>query len=107
MRSPSFGEANLGALAGAVVAAIGGLFAIGVGPAIIGRSLALLFGTPILGLICWLVSGSVGWVIGGQVGPRLGYRFQTPRAELVGGVLGGLVPVILIALWGCYMVMRS
>ena len=30
MRNPGFGETNLGALSGAVVGAIGGLFAIGI-----------------------------------------------------------------------------
>ena len=105
MKRPPFGEANLGALSGAVVGAIGGLFAIGIGPAILGKSVALLFGTPILALVCWFVSGPIGWLIGGQVGPRVGQKFNTPRAELVGGAIGGLVPVVLIAIWGWYMVM--
>jgi len=105
MRRPPLGEANLGALAGAVVGAIGGLFAIGIGPAILGKSLALLFGTPILALMCWFVSGPIGWLIGGQVGPRIGERFNTQRAEVLGGALGGMVPVVLIALWGWYMVL--
>ncbi len=104
MRTPGFGEANLGALVGAVVGAIGGLFAVGIAPAIIGRNLALLFATPMIGLLCWLVSGPVGWLIGGQVGPRLGDKFMTQRAEIIGGFLGGLVPIITIALWGWYMV---
>jgi hypothetical protein len=104
MRKPGLGESNLGALAGAVVGAIGGLFAIGIAPAIIGRQLALLFHTPILALICWLISGPVGWLIGGQLGPRFGDTFQSERAEIAGGILGGLVPVVLIALWGWYMV---
>jgi hypothetical protein len=104
MRKPPLGEANLGAVAGAVVGAIGGLFAIGIGPAILGKNLALLFGTPILALVCWFVSGPIGWVIGGQVGPRIGEKFNTQRAELIGGALGGLVPVLMIALWGWYMV---
>ena len=94
----------MGALAGTIVAATGGLFAVGIAPAILARNPALLFGTPILGLICFIVSGPVGWLIGGQIGPRLGERFQTPRAEMVGGALGGLVPVVLIMLWGWYMV---
>jgi hypothetical protein len=106
MRKPSFGEANQGALAGAIVGAIGGLFAIGIAPALIYRHIALLFGTPILGLICWLVSGPLGWFIGGQIGPRIGQRFNSPKAEIIAGALGGLVPVILIALWGWYLVAR-
>ena len=104
MRNPGFGETNLGALSGAVVGAIGGLFAIGIGPAIVGRNLALLFGTPILALICWVVSGLVGWVLGGQVGPRLGEKLESQKAEIIGGIVSGLVPVVLIALWGWSMV---
>lgn len=102
---PAWGEANLGALAGAVVAAIGGLFAVGIAPAIAGHNLALLFATPRLGLLCWLVSGPVGWLIGGQIGPRLGDKFDNERAGILGGALGGLIPVTLIALWAWYMIM--
>ena len=104
MKRPGIGESNMGALAGAIVAAIGGLFAVGIAPAVLARNPALLFGTPILGLICWIVSGPVGWLIGGQVGPLLGEKFQTRRAEMVGGALGGMIPVVLITLWGWYMV---
>jgi len=105
MKRPSFGEAKMGALAGAVVAAIGGLFAVGVAPAILARNPALLFGTPILGLICFLVSGPFGWLIGGQIGPRIGQKLDRPSAEMFGGALGGMVPVLVIAAWGWYMVM--
>ena len=101
---PSLGESNMGALAGAIVGAIGGLFAIGLAPALIARKPALLFDFPILGLVCWLVCGPMGWLIGGQVGPRLASRLAMRRAEIVGGAVGGLVPVTLIALWGWYMV---
>ena len=94
----------MGALMGAIVGATGGLFAVGIAPAVIDRNAALLFGTPILGLICFFISGTLGWLIGGQLGSRLGDKFQPRSAELVGGVLGGLVPVTLIALWGWYMV---
>jgi hypothetical protein len=101
---PGLGEANLGALVGAVVGAIGGLFAIGIGPAIIGQSAARLVGTPILGFHSFLVSGPVGWLIGGQIGPRLGDKFNNQRAEIAGGIVAGLIPVILIGFWGWYMV---
>jgi hypothetical protein len=103
MNNRPWGESNLGAVAGAVTAAIGGLFAIGIAPAIIGRNPAMLFSTPMLGLLCWLVSGPVGWLIGGQLGPRVGQQFNNQRAEIIGGAIGGLIPVILIALWGWYM----
>ncbi len=107
MRKPGLGELNLGALAGAVVGSIGGLFAVGLAPAIILRDFARLFGTPKLGMICWLIAGALGWFIGGQIGPRVADRFNINRAELIGGGLGGLIPVILIALWGWYMTTRA
>jgi hypothetical protein len=103
MHKPSIGEFNLGALAGAVVGSIGGLFAVGLPPAILARNPALLFGTPILGLLSWLVSGLLGWFLGGQVGPRLGEKFGSQQAELFGGALAGLVPVVSITLWSWYM----
>jgi hypothetical protein len=103
MRKPSIGEYNLGALAGAVVASIGGLFAVGLPPAILARNPALLFGTPILGLVSWLVSGILGWLLGGQVGPRLGEKYRSQQAEIFGGALAGLVPVVCITLWSWYM----
>lgn len=106
MRKPTLGEANLGALAGAVVGGVGGLFAVGIAPAILNRKISLLFGTPILGLFSWLICLPVGWFLGGQVGPLLGQLFRSPSAEVTGGVLGGLVPVTLIALWGWYMVLH-
>jgi hypothetical protein len=104
MRRPPIGEFNLGALAAAVVGSIGGLFAVGLPPAILARNPALLFGTPILGLICWLVSGLAGWFLGGQIGPRLGEKFESQQAEVLGGALAGLIPVTGIALWSWYMV---
>jgi uncharacterized protein YcfJ len=100
---PGWGESNLGALAGAVVGATGCLFAVGIAPAIIARNLAVLFRYPIIGLFCMLVGGPIGWLIGGQLGPRFGERYDSPRAEITGGVIGGLLPVLLIALWGWYM----
>jgi len=72
MRRPAFGEANMGALAGAVIGAIGGLFAIGIGPAIASQNIRLLVGTPILAIVSLLLCGPLGWLIGGQIGPRLG-----------------------------------
>src|SRR6516162_191853 len=106
MRKPGFGEGNMGALVGAVIGAIGGLFAIGIGPAIAGQNIRLLVGTPILAIISLLVCGPLGWIIGGQIGPRLGNKFRTQRAEAIGGVIGGLIPVLLVALWGWYMTAR-
>ena len=103
MRKPRFGEANLGALAGAVVGGIGGLFAIGIPRAIIERDPAAVFMTPMLNVICLVISWPMGWVLGGQIGPRLGVRFGSEKVELIVGVLCGLVPVSLIMLFGWYV----
>jgi len=104
MRKLGPGEFNLGGLTGAVVGSLGGLFAVGLARAIVGGHIALLFGTPILGIIGFVVSGGVGWLLGSQIGPWLGERYNSPRLEIAGGVIGGLVPSVLIALWGWYMV---
>jgi len=103
MRNPRFGESNLGAVAGAVVGAIGGLFALSLPRAVIGRDVGLLLATSLLNFVCWLISGVAGWLMGGQLGPRLGRAMRAQRGEIVGGVLGGLVPVVLFALLGWYL----
>jgi hypothetical protein len=103
MRKPGFGEASFGAVAGTVVAGIGGLFAIGLASAIMSHDATLLFRTPILSLISWLVSVPFGWVLGGQMGPRVGEALNSPKVELVVGGLCGLVPVGLIAIFGWYL----
>ena len=103
MRKPPIGEFNLGALGGAVVGSIGGLFAVGLPPAILARNPALLFDTPILGVLSWLISGLVGWFLGGQVGPRLGEKYGSQQAEIFGGALAGLIPVVGITLLSWYL----
>jgi hypothetical protein len=103
MRGPGIGEGSLGAAAGAAAGAIGGLFAIGLLPAIQFRDPTLLIATPTLNLICFMVCGGLGWLLGGQLGPRLEARFSSHRIELAGGIAGGLAPVILVCLWGWRM----
>jgi hypothetical protein len=100
---PGWGESNLGALVGAVVGATVGLFAVGIARAILSHKVSYLVGTPIVGAISMVLSGPIGWLLGGQFGPRLGEKYDTQRAEIVGGVLGGLVPVVLLALLAWYM----
>jgi hypothetical protein len=106
MRRPPIGEYNMGALAGAVVGSIGGLFAVGVVRAILGKNIALLLSMPMLGLLGWLVCGLIGWFVGGQIGPRAGERYYSQQAELLGGAVGGLIPVLLVALWAWHMSTR-
>ena len=103
MRKPPLGEYNHGALAGAIVGSIGGLFAIGVVRAVLGRNIALILSLPILGMASWIICGIAGWLAGGQIGPRLGEKYYSQRLELLGGALGGVVPVLLVALWALYM----
>jgi hypothetical protein len=31
-------------------------------------------------------------------------RFHSPRAEIAGGILSGLVPILLVAGWAWYMI---
>jgi hypothetical protein len=95
---PRIGEANLGAVAGASVAATGGLFAVGIVSAIITQSPSSMFGTPKLALISFLVSGPLGWLLGGQIGPRVGQRWNSPKAEIITGAICGLVPFGLVVL---------
>ena len=103
MSEPPLREYSLSGLVGAIVGSIGGLFAIGLVRAILGRNVALLLSTPILGLASWVVCGGAGWLLGSQIGPRLGERFDSQRAQILAGVIGGLIPVLLVALWAWYM----
>ncbi len=98
-----FGRPNLGGMAGAVVGAIGGLFALGAVPAILSRDVRILFSTPLLNLLCWLISLPLGWFVGGLIGRPLGDRLRSERAEIIGGGIGGLFPIALIAYLGWYL----
>jgi hypothetical protein len=95
MRKPGIGEANLGAVSGAVTGAVGGLLAVGIPLAIAGRDPALLVLFRNLAIIGFLICVPGGWVLGGQFGPRLGEG----RGEIFGGVVGGLLPVLAIMFW--------
>jgi hypothetical protein len=97
------GEYSLSAVIGAVVGSIGGLFAIGTVRAILGHNIVLIFRFPILGLLSFIICGLAGWMLGGQLGPRCGQWFRSYQAELLGGVLGGLIPVLGVAIWAWYM----
>ena len=99
IRRPGFGEANLGAVAGVVTGAVGGLLAVGLPLAISGRDPALLVIYRQLAVIGFMICVPVGWLLGGQIGPRLAPVFGEGRGEFIGGILGGLVPVIGIMIW--------
>ncbi|HWQ93642.1 MAG TPA: hypothetical protein VN673_18415 [Clostridia bacterium] len=103
---PGFGETNLGALAGGVTGSIGGLFTPGIVQVFFSGIFSELFSTPILGILSFVVCGTIGWIAGGQIGVRLGQRFHAPKWEIVGGIAGGLAPVLLVAVWACYMAGR-
>ena len=107
MRRPGFGEANFGALVGVAVGSVGGLFVLGIVRAIANHDLASLLDTPILSLLSCLICGAMGWFIGGQIGPIMGEKFRTQHAEIIGGAIGGVIPVLLVGAWGCYMMSQG
>ena len=106
MRKPSLGEPNLAAVIGAVTGAMGGLFAITVPYAIRTHDVTALNAARTLGLVGFLVSAPVGWLIAGQIGPRLEGKLGERAAAIIGGVLGGLVPVLGFVYWGWRLISR-
>ena len=99
IQRPGFGEGNLGAVAGAVTGAVGGLLAVGIPMAIAGRDPAMLVIFRNLALIGFLICVPTGWFLGGQIGPRTTGLFGERRGEVIGGILGGLLPVLSIMVW--------
>lgn len=91
-RRPTIGEANLAALIAAVIACIGGLFALGIAPSVITKNIQFLVATPTLNVISFFLCGSLGWLIGGQLGPRLQGIFGEQGGLIAGGIIGGLLP---------------
>jgi hypothetical protein len=104
LRKPGLGEMNLGSLAGAVVGSVGGLFSVGIPPAIVFHDMQALFQTPKIAVICFVIAGAMGWLIGGQMGPVFGRRYNTPWAEIAGGGAGGIIPVLMVLGWSYSMV---
>lgn len=103
MRGPTEREGDRGALTGAIVAGVGGLFAMGVARAVIYRDLSLVFRFPMLGTGCLVVCGPIGWFLGGRLGPLLGRRRNSQALEIIGGLLGGLLPVSAVLFLGWYL----
>lgn len=106
MRPPPAGKSQIGALAGVIVGATGGLFAVGLPHAILERNPVYLLNTPMLSLMGWIVSGFSAWFLGDMAGRIMRKLFKSPKAEAVGGAIAGLIPIALIAWWGWYMVTR-
>jgi len=102
-RRPSIAEANLAALIAAVIGSIGGLFALGIAPAIITGNPQFLASVPTLNVISFFVCGVIGWLLGGQLGPRLETPFGEKNGYIVGGIIGGLLPVTGVAAFGWFM----
>jgi hypothetical protein len=97
------GQANLAALIGGSIGSITGLFAMGIMPAILEHDLHRLMSQPNLSLFCFFVGGVVGWLAGGQIGPRIEKPRAVPRAHIVGGVIGGLIPFGCLVLLGWFL----
>jgi len=97
------GEANLAALIAAVIGSIGGLFALGLIPAIIARNPQFLAAAPTMSVFSFFICGGIGWFLGGQIGPRLEGTFGIKRGNTVGGIIGGGIPVMTIAAIGWYL----
>lgn len=104
MRKPGFGEGSLGAVAGAVTGAAGGLVAVVLPLTIATGDIQMLTIARTLGIIGFLVSAPMGWFIGGQIGPRLEGKLSERAAGIIGGIVGGLVPVTGFILWGWYLI---
>lgn len=102
-RKPPFGESNLAALIAAVIGSIGGLFALGLIPAILARNPQFLAVAPKMNVISFFLCGALGWFLGGQLGPRLENVFGEKNGYIAGGILGGLIPVLCIAAIGWYL----
>ncbi len=102
MREPEFGRPNYGGMAGAVVGGIGGLFALFLVPALLSRDVQWMISFRLYNVLAWIVSLPVGWCLGWLIGRPAGNWLRSQNAEIAGGVLGGLLTVGLVALYGWY-----
>jgi hypothetical protein len=106
MKEPSVGKENMGAVIGAVIGAVGGLFAIAIPLAVMTGNVHALSVARKLGLIGFVVSVPIGWFAGGYLSHALEKKLSLKAAGIVGGVIGGLLPVTGIALYGWHLVTR-
>jgi hypothetical protein len=103
---PSIGKENIGAVIGAVAGAIGGLVAIAIPYAIMTRNFQNLSSARTFGLISFAVCTPVGWFAGGYLTCFLEKFLRPKTAGIIGGIIGGLLPVTGVALYGWHMVAR-
>jgi hypothetical protein len=106
MKEPSLGKENLGAVIGAVVGAVGGLVAITIPYALMTRNLQALSAARTFGLISFMVCTPIGWFLGGHLTHLLGKITNSKIAAVIGGTLGGVIPVTGFALWGYHLITR-
>lgn len=100
MNEPSVGKENLGAVIGAVVGAVGGLVAIAIPYAIMTKSLHSLSAARTFGLISFVICTPIGWFAGGYLTHFLERFVPAKAAIIIGGTVGGLLPVAGVALYG-------
>jgi hypothetical protein len=106
MKEPSIGKENLGAVIGAVIGALGGLVAITIPYAIMTGDFQALSAARKFGLISFVVCVPSGWFGGGYLTHLLEKKFPVKFSAIVGGLLGGLIPVSAFAAWGYYLITR-
>lgn len=87
-----------------MIGGIGGLFALFFVPAVLTGDVQWMLNYRLFNVLAWAVSLPVGWCLGWLIGRPLGNQFQSERAEITGGVLGGLLTIALVAAYGWYLV---
>lgn len=103
MNEPSIGKENLGAVIGAVVGAVGGLVAIAIPYAVMTRNFQNLSAARTFGLVSFLICTPIGWFAGGYLSHFLERFLPVKAASIVGGIVGGLLPVTGVALYGWHL----
>lgn len=103
---PSVGKENLGAVIGAVIGAVLGLVAIAIPYAIMSRDIRALSEARRFGLISFLICTPIGWFAGGYLTVFLERFLPVKIAAVLGGIIGGLLPVSVVAFIGWRLVSK-